>query len=176
MAQNELTIMKILVINWQDIKNPMGGGAEVHMHEIFKRVADRGHDVTIFCCKFGDAPEYEIMDGIKIVRKGSRSFFNFHVPVEYRKRFRHENYDIIIDDINKIPFYTPLYVKGPLLGLSHHFFGKSIYRETNLIAGSYVYFSEWLVNLVYKKTPFADQGGWPGSKSTSRDPCVINSF
>ena len=29
--------MKILLINWQDITNPLSGGAEVHLHEIFKR-------------------------------------------------------------------------------------------------------------------------------------------
>ena len=148
-------MMKILVINWQDIKNPNGGGAEVHMHEIFKRIAAKGHEVTIFCCEFEGCEKEENVDGIRIIRKGSRSTFNFHVPLMYRKRFRRENYNIIIDDINKIPFYTPLYVKEPLLAISHHFFGKSIYRETNFIAGTYVFLSEFLVNFIYKKTPLA---------------------
>ena len=40
--------MKILILNWQDIKNPFGGGAEVHMHEIFKRIAAMGHDISEF--------------------------------------------------------------------------------------------------------------------------------
>ena len=37
---------RILLINWQDIANPQGGGAEVHAHEIFKRVAAAGHEVV----------------------------------------------------------------------------------------------------------------------------------
>ena len=119
--------MKILIINWQDIKNPFGGGAEVHMHEIFRLVAAAGHDVTIFSCMFDGAADFEDIDGIKIIRKGSRNLFNFVVKKMYKKQFRHENYDIIIDDINKIPFYTPRYVKEPLLAISHHFFGKSIF-------------------------------------------------
>jgi len=147
--------MKIFVINWQCIKNPSGGGAEVHFHEIFKRIASKGHDVTLFCSKFEGAEDEEIIDGIKHIRKGSRSLFNFYVKKAYLDKFRKENYDIVIDDINKIPFYTPRYVKEPLLAISHHFFGKSIYRETNFVSGSYVYFSEKLVDYIYKKTPFA---------------------
>ncbi len=147
--------MKILVINWQCIKNPFGGGAEVHMHEIFKRIAAMGHDVTIFSCEVPGQPDEEIIDGIKIVRRGKRPTFNFIVKRWYRKRFGKENYDIIIDDINKIPFYTPRYVKEPLLAISHHFFGTSIYHEANFIAGTYVYLAEKLIDIIYKDTPFA---------------------
>lgn len=146
--------MKILIINWQDIKNHLGGGAEVHMHEIFSRIAKKGHTVHLISCEIPGFPNYEDIDGIKIFRKGNRSLFNFFVPSLYKKMDSKYNYDIVIDDINKIPFYTPLFIKKPLLAISHHFFGKSIYREANLIAGSYVYFSEYLVNLIYKKTPF----------------------
>lgn len=146
--------MKILIINWQDIKNPFGGGAEVHMHEIFKRIAAMGHDVTIFACAHPDLATEEIIDGIKIIRKGDRNLFNFIIPKEYSKRFKNQGYDIVIDDINKIPFFTPLFVKEPLLAISHHFFGKSIFHETNAIFGAYVYLSESLVDVIYKKTKF----------------------
>jgi glycosyltransferase involved in cell wall biosynthesis len=147
--------MKILIINWQDIKNPSGGGAEVHMHEIFRRIAANGHQVDLYACEFDGAPSEEVIDGINIYRKGSRSLFNYYVPIIYKNKFKARNYDIIIDDINKIPFYTPLFVKEPLLAISHHFFGTSIFRETNPAAGMYVYTSEYLVNLIYNKTPFA---------------------
>ena len=147
--------MKILIINWQDIKNPFGGGAEVHLHEIFKRIAKKGHQVTQYSCKIDGEPDSEIIDGIKIIRSGSRNLFNFTVKKMYKERFSKENFDIIIDDINKIPFYTPRYIKEPLLAISHHFFGKSIFYEANFISGLYVYFSEWLMNFVYKNTPFA---------------------
>jgi len=147
--------MKILVINWQDIKNPLGGGAEVHAHEIFKRIALMGHDVTFFSCKVDDLPNEEVVDGIKIIRKGGRNTFNFVVPYWYYKKFSHENYDIIVDDINKIPFFTPLFIKEPIVGISHHFFGKSIFKETNPIFGLYVFLSEYLVNQIYPSINFA---------------------
>ena len=147
--------MKILIFNWQDIKNPFGGGAEVHLHEIFKRIAQMGHEVWLYCCQTPELPSYEDVDGIKIIRHGNRNTFNFTVKTAYKKRFHKEKFDIIIDDINKIPFYTPLFVKEPLLAISHHFFGKSIYRETNPISASYVYLSEKLMDYIYKKTQFA---------------------
>jgi glycosyltransferase involved in cell wall biosynthesis len=146
--------MKILVINWQDWKNPLSGGAETHLHETFKRVAAMGHEVTLFCSSFEGAPREETIDGIHIVRHGGRNTFNFVVPFYYLTRFRKEGYDVVVDDLNKIPFYTPLFVRRPLVGLSHHFFGKSIFLEAGPIRGGYVYFSEALVDLIYKNVPF----------------------
>ncbi len=147
--------MRILLFNWQDLKNPFAGGAEVHLHEIFRRIAARGHEVTLFCSSFPGAPEEESQDGVRVVRKGGRSLFNYVVPSEYRRRFRHERYDVVVDDMNKIPFYTPLFVKEPLLGMVLHLFGTSIFRETILPAASYVYAAERLALLVYRQTPMA---------------------
>ena len=41
--------MNILIVNWQDRENPMAGGAEIHLHEIFGRLASRGHRVRLIC-------------------------------------------------------------------------------------------------------------------------------
>lgn len=146
---------KILLINWQDITNPFSGGAEVHLHEIFKRVVAAGHDVTLLCCGYKGAPAEEVIDGIKVVRRGNRSLFNFFVPLAYRRLRRKNQFDIVIDDINKIPFFTPLFVREPVLAIEHHFFGKSIYLQAPFLSAGYVYYSEKLVPLVYRKTPFA---------------------
>ncbi len=68
--------MRILIFNWQDIKNPLAGGAEVHLHEVFSRIAALGHDVTLFCSSFEGAPHMEDMNGIHVIREGGRSLFN----------------------------------------------------------------------------------------------------
>ena len=146
--------MNILAINWQCIKNPMSGGAEVHFHETFKRLVSMGHTVTLLACFYDGAKNEEVVDGIRILRKGNRNTFNYIVKSFYKEVTANEKFDIVIDDINKIPFYTPLYVKEPLLCISHHFFGTSIYREANFIAGTYVLVSEWLMKFIYNKVPF----------------------
>ncbi|MCZ6775488.1 MAG: glycosyltransferase family 4 protein [Ignavibacteria bacterium] len=148
--------MRILIINWQDIKNPLGGGAEVHLHEIFSRIARMGHDVTLYCSSFHGALSEENLDGIRVIRKGGRHLFNFQVPLGYHSRFKREKFDIVIDDMNKIPFFTPLFVKEPVYGIAHHLFGKSIFLETNLVIGSYVYQMERAAISLYRrrKIPF----------------------
>lgn len=144
---------RILVINWQDISHPLGGGAEVHLHEIFKRIAAKGHAVTLLCSGYPGAKASEIIDGIRIIRRGHRAFFNFEVPVAYRQLARRENFDIVFDDINKIAFYTPLFVNQPVIGIIHHLFGRSIFKETSFLPASYVFASERLIPRIYRQTP-----------------------
>ena len=147
--------MKILVFNWQDIRNPLGGGAEVHMHEIFLRIASRGHEVTLFCSSFPGAPAEEMIDGIRVIREGSRNLFNFRVYPRYRSRFRHEGFDVVVDDLNKIPFFTPAFVREPLVGIVHHLFGRSIFVEVSLPAGLYVSGAEQAAFPFYRRIPIA---------------------
>jgi glycosyltransferase involved in cell wall biosynthesis len=143
--------MNILVVNWQDVANPHGGGAEVHFHEIFRRVAARGHRVTLCCSSYPGAPEHEERDGIEILRTGSRSLFNFQFPAQYRLLARERRFDVVVEDLNKIPFFTPRYVTSPLAGIAHHMFGSSIFREANPLAASYVYVSEKLALRYYRR-------------------------
>ncbi len=145
--------MRILLLNWQDIKNPFGGGAEVYLHQIFKRLAARGHSITLLSCFYPGSTAEEEIDGIHVIRRGNRNTFNYRVPIEYRLRFKREDFDIVIDDINKLPFYTPLFVEKPLLGMVMHLFGTSIFKEASMPAASYVYGAERLALSVYRKTP-----------------------
>ena len=147
--------MKILVLNWQDIRNPLGGGAEVHLHEIFKRIAARGHAVTQFSCGFRGAPSEETIDGLRVIRRGKRPFFNFLVPWRYWRQFSREPYDVVVDDVNKIPFFTPLFVRRPLVGILHHLFGRSIFVEVPWPVGLYVRGAEWLALPLYRRMTIA---------------------
>jgi glycosyltransferase involved in cell wall biosynthesis len=148
--------MKILAFNWQDIRNPYAGGAEVQFHEVFSRVAAAGHEVVLYCSSFPGAPCEETLNGIKIIREGGRGLFNYRVPLAYLRHFRHEGFDVVIDDMNKIPFLTPLFVREPIQGVIHHLFAGSIFREVNPLVGAYVYSAERISLAVYrwKRTPF----------------------
>lgn len=147
--------LKILVINWQDISNPLSGGAEIHLQEIFKRLVQMGHQVSLLCSRYSGCQIHAELDGIQIVRQGQRNTFNFIVPRAYARLALKNRYDIVVDDLNKIPFYTPLYVQAPILAICHHLFGKSIFMETAIPGASYVYLSERLIAPVYRRTPFA---------------------
>jgi len=114
------------------------------MHEIFRRIAERGHEVTLCCSAFPGAPAEEIIDGIRVIRTGGRYLFNFRAVYEYYRRFRGETFDVVVDDMNKIPFFTPLFVRRPTVVIIHHLFRKSIFSETSIPAALYVYCLESL--------------------------------
>ena len=45
--------MKILLVNWNDRQNPQAGGAEIHLHELFGRIAAWGHGVDLVTSGWG---------------------------------------------------------------------------------------------------------------------------
>jgi glycosyltransferase involved in cell wall biosynthesis len=147
-------VYRILFVNWRDIRNPEAGGAEVHLHAIAGRIAAKGHDVTVLASEFPGSPPEEAIDGVRVVRKGGKFTFNFHVPGAIRRLSREKPFDIVVDDINKIPFYTPLYVRGPLLALAHHLFARTIFLEAAFPVALYVYAGEALIPSVYRRTRF----------------------
>ncbi len=148
--------MKILVVNWQDLRHPLAGGAEVHLQEVFSRIARMGHDVVVYCSSFPGAPRQEVIDGLRILREGGRYFFNFRFLYSYLFRFRRQGFDIVVDDMNKIPFFTPLYVRRPIYGIMHHLFGRSIFHEAPAPVAAYVYLMERAAVALYvrARTPF----------------------
>ena len=78
--------MRILLVNWQDRENPQAGGAEIHLHEIFGRIAGAGHAVTLLCSGWAGAPTRVTLDGMDVHRVGTRYTF----PFLARKYFRRE--------------------------------------------------------------------------------------
>ena len=60
--------MKILVVNWRCIKNPLAGGAEIYFQEIFRRLVERGHEVTQLAVRFDGSEPEDVIDGISVLR------------------------------------------------------------------------------------------------------------
>ncbi|MFN6136203.1 MAG: glycosyltransferase family 4 protein [Bacteroidota bacterium] len=145
--------MRIVVFNWQDRLHPQAGGAETHLHEIFSRMVRKGHDVTLVSCRFPGASDAEIIDGMKVIRIGSRSTYNVAAALWWLGTGAKQSFDLVVDDINKIPLMLPLLCRAPVMGLIHHLFGTSIYQEAGPIAGSYVRIAELCIPSVYRHTP-----------------------
>jgi len=123
---------KILILNWQDRLNPYFGGAEVHLHEIYGRLARRDdYDITLLCTAFPGSLEEEVLDGIKVIRsRGNRNTFNFRVKREYKALLATgEKFDLVIEDMNKMPFMAGKWAGVPVITQVHHFFGNTIWAE-----------------------------------------------
>jgi glycosyltransferase involved in cell wall biosynthesis len=146
--------MRILIFNWQDLSHPLAGGAEVHLHETYSRIAKMGHEVTLFCSSYDGAKPKDESNGITIIREGGRFLFNYVVMKKYFTTFKEQKFDLIVDDVNKIPFYTPAYVNEPVLGELHHLLGTSVFKETIFPLASYVYAAEKASLPFYRKIHF----------------------
>jgi len=146
--------LNILALNWEDLSNPQAGGAEVHLQEILKRIAQKGHKITLLCSGFPGCKPTEKIDGIKIIRRGSRFNFNFVAPFALRSLLRQERWDMVIEDINKIPFFSPLYHRLPLLVVVPHLFSDSVFKEINFVLGTYIYLSEKPISWLYRGFKF----------------------
>ncbi|NIA23893.1 MAG: glycosyltransferase, partial [Proteobacteria bacterium] len=96
----------------------------------------------------------DFIDGIRIIRGGGELYFNYSLYFLLKKELSKNRYDITIDDINKIPFFSPLYVKMPVLAVIPHIFGKTIYNEVDPISATYVYLSEFPIKRVYRNSFF----------------------
>ncbi|HEX2090540.1 MAG TPA: glycosyltransferase [Actinomycetota bacterium] len=112
--------LRILFLNWRDIRNPEAGGAEILTHEIAKRWVEAGHQVTLLTSAFRGSMKRELVDGVEVRRLGRLRTGSFHLLVQ--KELGHsENFDVVIDEINTIPYFTPLrrHKLPPIVGLIH---------------------------------------------------------
>lgn len=107
--------MNILILSWRDIKNPKSGGAEVLTHEIAKRWTALGHKVTLLASSFPNSKKEEVVDGVKIVRKGHPDARFLFSSVHFMAfKYYKENagkFDAVVDEVHGLPFFTPWYVK-----------------------------------------------------------------
>jgi len=145
----------MLVVNWRCPKNPLAGGAEVYLQEIFSRLVNRGHHVVLISERFAGAEPEDVIEGIRVIRAGGSYTFNFTAGRQVGRLAESLNADIVIDDLNKIPFYSPWHTKRPVLAILMHLFRGSIFRETLPPMAAYVWTAETMISLAYRRCRFA---------------------
>ncbi len=147
--------MRILALNWRDVRSPVAGGSEVHLQEILNRLVGRGHEATLICSQFPGAkgsPE-DLIDGVQILRVGT--WWNAHltVPRAARALLDRVPFDVVLDDVNKVPFFAPTFSRVPVLALFLHLLGRSVFRETNPLFASLIYLYERRIGRHYRHVP-----------------------
>ncbi|HBC72798.1 MAG: Family 2 glycosyl transferase [Candidatus Amesbacteria bacterium GW2011_GWB1_47_19] len=145
--------IRILIFNWRDIRHVWAGGAEVYLHELARRWVTAGHEVTLFCGNDRQHPGTEVIDGIRIIRRGGFYTVYIWAVLYYLFRFR-GHYDIIIDSENGIPFFTPLYSRIPKFLLIHHVHQDYFIRHVRFPLAQIAKFLEaGIAPLVYHNQP-----------------------
>ena len=107
----------------------------------------RGHEVTVFCGAVAGRPAEEFVDGVRILRRGSR----IGVYREARRYWRREGdgqYDLVFDCVNTRPFFCSRFVRNvPVVAVIHQV-AREVWRyETPWpisVIGRYLLEPAWL--------------------------------
>ncbi len=145
--------MKILLINWQDPANPHAGGAEIHLDEVFSRIVDAGNEVTWLASGWPGAPGRGTGRGFDLHRSGSRYTFGPASVLYYRRHLAGRPFDVVVEALNKVPVYTPLWSRTPVVLLVHHLFGTTAFREASPPLAALTWIQERPIPRVYRDTP-----------------------
>lgn len=145
--------LKILVLNWQDRENPQAGGAEEHIHQVFGRMAARGHDVTLLASGFRGCSRRAMLDGMEVCRSGGRHTFSLAAPGFFGRNLRNRQWDVVVDCINKVPLYSTLWAQTPVVALVHHLFGVTAFREASVPVAAATWLLERPLPLAYRGCP-----------------------
>jgi glycosyltransferase involved in cell wall biosynthesis len=146
--------VKILLVNWNDRENPHAGGAEIHLHELFGRLARAGHQVDLIASGWPGAPARGVVDGIRVQRAGGRHSFALKARGMVRRALASAAYDVVVEDVNKLPLMLPTLTDLPFCALVPHLFGTTAFVEASWPIAAVVWAAEQAIPRVYRRAAF----------------------
>jgi glycosyltransferase involved in cell wall biosynthesis len=117
------TINKVRVLAWRDLDDPEAGGSELHMDEVLRRWAAAGLRVDARTSAVVGQPARIRRHGYFVERLGGRYQVFPQTFIRGWRRDRLE-FDALVEIWNGVPFFGPLWFRGPRLTLLHHVHGE----------------------------------------------------
>lgn len=105
--------MRIRINSWRDTDHLKAGGSELVIDQYATGLSARGHDV---CVRAGEGGK---VDHPYRVENGGGTYSQYLLsPFHHLARGR--DADVVLDNINGVGFYSPLYTNKPVVALIHH--------------------------------------------------------
>jgi glycosyltransferase involved in cell wall biosynthesis len=115
----EAGVRRVHVLAWRDLDDVEAGGSELHIHEVARRWAAAGVDVTLRTSWAQGQPTEAVRDGYRVVRRAGRHMvFPRAAGAELFRRTG--PCDVLIEIWNGMPFLSPLWSRGPRIVVIHH--------------------------------------------------------
>lgn len=144
---------RVLILNERDPRHPAAGGAELHVFEIFSRLAARGYDVEVLCERFPDSEARATVDGVRVRRLRRVPAYYPAAALACRSATRAGEVDVVVECLNKFPFLSPWYARAPVLGLSHHLFGTTAFQQVAWPIAAAVWLAERAIPPAFRDRP-----------------------
>ncbi len=120
--------------------------------EIARRLVKAGSSVEWFAASFPGAPAEEALDGVRIVRAGRQWTVHWQAFKRYRTSIR-GRFDLVIDEVNTMPFFTPLWAGIPRIMLIFQLAREVWWHESPLPISAVGYAVEPIYLQAYRQTP-----------------------
>jgi glycosyltransferase involved in cell wall biosynthesis len=146
--------LRVLVLNERDSDHPRAGGAEVHVTEIFQRLAARGMDVTLLTTSFPGGADDTTSGGMRIRRLGRIRTYYPRAAWHCFRETRRGRYDVVVECLNKLPFQSPAYAAVPVVAIAHHLFGESAFLQVSWPVAATVWAMERTIPWLYRDASF----------------------
>jgi glycosyltransferase involved in cell wall biosynthesis len=123
---------RVLILNWRDTWHPEGGGSELYVREVARRLARSGSVVTIFTASYPGAARTEVREAIRYVRRGGHlSVYLWAALYLLCGRIGpFGRVDRVLEVQNGMPFLARLFTRARVCVLVHH-----VHREQWSILG-----------------------------------------
>ncbi|MEI7759722.1 MAG: glycosyltransferase family 4 protein [Thermoleophilia bacterium] len=141
--------MRILILNWRDIRSPRAGGAEHLTHEVARRLVARGHEVTWFTSRPRGTEAREEIDGVRVVRRGTELTTRLAAPAFVRRR----TFDVVVEQVNTLPYFAPFWARVPTVLWVNQLAREVWWHEAPWPLAAVGYVSEPVYLRAYRRVP-----------------------
>ena len=116
-------IRRIHVLAWRDLDDPDAGGSEVHADEFSRRWAALGFDIVHRTSALAGRNSVHERNGYRVVSRGGRmTVFPRAIASEVLRR--EGPYDAMVEVWNGVPWFSPVWRRGPRVAFLHHVHGQ----------------------------------------------------
>jgi glycosyltransferase involved in cell wall biosynthesis len=112
-------IRRVHMLSWRDLEDVEAGGSEVHASTVARLWAQAGLDVTLRTSYAQGQARTVTRDGYRVIRRAGR-YLVFPRAVGSELVGRHGPRDALVEIWNGMPFFSPLWARGPRVVVVHH--------------------------------------------------------
>ncbi len=112
-------LRRIHLLSWRDLEDVEAGGSEVHAAELARHWAAAGLEVTWRTSFASGHPTSVVRDGYRVIRRAGR-YLVFPRAAFSELTGRHGPSDALFEIWNGMPFFSPLWYRGPRAVMLHH--------------------------------------------------------